>query len=252
MTAPDRDALAALTERVRTCADDLNTQDEATVRDELFLIASKMQALATPAAVTGDGEDYETRVDGERVRKDRWELGFRNIVTAMVGARTEFEIPDIVQRVREMVAASEGVQGCDCAASVDGDADQRRHSADCAVYDRHTKEDVQGGEAVVARLPVVDGKAIERAVMADTSRPCLYGVSGPCSHPNCLESHFKTLYDAAPTPPALPVVDEAEFAKLVLGFMQRHASTTILWKDMADLYLSRLAALRNDEQGDKS
>lgn len=39
----------------------------------------------------------------------------------------------------------------------------------------------------------VDGKAIERAVMADQDRPCLYGVMGPCFHPNCLEAHFDTL-----------------------------------------------------------
>lgn len=43
----------------------------------------------------------------------------------------------------------------------------------------------------------VDGKAIERAVMADRERPCLYGVVGPCQHPNCLESHYKTLYGEA-------------------------------------------------------
>ena len=45
-------------------------------------------------------------------------------------------------------------------------------------------------------LRVVVGKAIERAVLADHGRPCLYGVAGPCQHPNCLEAHFKTLYDA--------------------------------------------------------
>jgi hypothetical protein len=39
----------------------------------------------------------------------------------------------------------------------------------------------------------MDSKAIERAVMADNNRPCLYGVAGPCFHPNCLEAHFKTL-----------------------------------------------------------
>lgn len=38
-----------------------------------------------------------------------------------------------------------------------------------------------------------DGKAIERAVMADINRPCLYNVAGPCSHPKCLESHYQTL-----------------------------------------------------------
>ena len=44
----------------------------------------------------------------------------------------------------------------------------------------------------VVRTPL-DNKAIERAVMADHYRPCLYGIAGPCFHPNCLESHYKTL-----------------------------------------------------------
>jgi hypothetical protein len=35
-----------------------------------------------------------------------------------------------------------------------------------------------------------DAKRIERAVLADRERPCLYHMAGPCFHPNCLESHF--------------------------------------------------------------
>lgn len=31
---------------------------------------------------------------------ERWEIGFRNIVTILLGARTEFEIPDVVESVR--------------------------------------------------------------------------------------------------------------------------------------------------------
>jgi hypothetical protein len=43
----------------------------------------------------------------------------------------------------------------------------------------------------------IDAKAIERRVMADRDRPCLYGVMGPCFHPKCLEAHFKTLHAEA-------------------------------------------------------
>jgi hypothetical protein len=43
----------------------------------------------------------------------------------------------------------------------------------------------------------INGKAIERAVMEDKERPCLYRVMGPCQHPDCLEAHYKTLYEAA-------------------------------------------------------
>lgn len=42
---------------------------------------------------------------------------------------------------------------------------------------------------------IVDYKAIERAVMDDRDRPCLYGVMRPCFHPNCLSAHFDTLYE---------------------------------------------------------
>ena len=43
----------------------------------------------------------------------------------------------------------------------------------------------------------IDAKAIERAVVADRSRPCLFRVAGPCYHPKCLEAHYETLYREA-------------------------------------------------------
>jgi hypothetical protein len=43
----------------------------------------------------------------------------------------------------------------------------------------------------------VSGKEIERRVMVDEDRPCLYGIRGPCVHPNCLEAHFVTLRELA-------------------------------------------------------
>jgi len=47
-------------------------------------------------------------------------------------------------------------------------------------------------ECVVRDHPM-DCRALERAVMADRQRPCLYGVAGPCVHPKCLEAHYETL-----------------------------------------------------------
>lgn len=44
--------------------------------------------------------DYETRADGLRVRKDRWQTGMRNIATILTGPRKEFEIDDLVEKVR--------------------------------------------------------------------------------------------------------------------------------------------------------
>jgi hypothetical protein len=44
--------------------------------------------------------DFETRADGVRVRKDRWEVGMRNIAGILTGPRAGFEIEDIVEKVR--------------------------------------------------------------------------------------------------------------------------------------------------------
>lgn len=49
--------------------------------------------------------DFEIRADGKVVRKDRFEVGFRNIVSIMVGPRAEWEVSEIVEMVRELAAA---------------------------------------------------------------------------------------------------------------------------------------------------
>jgi hypothetical protein len=45
--------------------------------------------------------EYEIRHDGQRVRRDRWELGFRRIVSIVVGNRADFDIDAIVARVAD-------------------------------------------------------------------------------------------------------------------------------------------------------
>lgn len=46
-------------------------------------------------------DDYEFRDDGKIVRKDRFEVGMREIAYIGCGGR-EYEIPDIIERVRNM------------------------------------------------------------------------------------------------------------------------------------------------------
>jgi len=48
-----------------------------------------------------------------------------------------------------------------------------------------TKQDKQGKSFTQAD--------IDRAVMADSNRPCLFGVAGPCFHPKCLNAHYETI-----------------------------------------------------------
>lgn len=58
---------------------------------------------------------------------------------------------------------------------------------------------------------------IGRKVMEDHQRPCLFGVRGPCSHPKCLDAHYKTLWDAAAAREQPPVVYNIA-AELAAGF----------------------------------
>lgn len=63
-------------------------------------------------------EDLEFRDDGKIVRKDRWETGILDIRRALGDRRREFEIDDVVQAVKAMVATfpdlpEEGESDCD-------------------------------------------------------------------------------------------------------------------------------------------
>jgi hypothetical protein len=58
--------------------------------------------LRAPEFRDGEPGDYERRDDGKIVRKDRWEMGLRNVATIVVGARAAYEIPDVVDAVRHL------------------------------------------------------------------------------------------------------------------------------------------------------
>lgn len=55
----------------------------------------------------------------------------------------------------------------------------------------------ENGYKCVEECLVIDPKTIERAVMADQQRPCLYHIAPPCFHPKCLEAHYETLRQRA-------------------------------------------------------
>lgn len=52
-----------------------------------------------PEFMEANPEDYEFRADGEIVRKDRWEMGFRRIVSIAGCCSRDFEIDDVVATV---------------------------------------------------------------------------------------------------------------------------------------------------------
>jgi hypothetical protein len=53
-------------------------------------------------------EDYEFRDDGKIVRKDRWERAVRSVAFAIgFTGRKEWEIEDVVERVREIAGQEE-------------------------------------------------------------------------------------------------------------------------------------------------
>ena len=41
--------------------------------------------------------------------EERWETGFRNIVTTLIGARTEFDIHDVVKQVQAIIRSQKGI-----------------------------------------------------------------------------------------------------------------------------------------------
>jgi hypothetical protein len=57
-----------------------------------------------PEFIGKDPKDYEFRADGKVVRKDRWENAIHSIRGALGDCRREFEVGDIVDAVRALVA----------------------------------------------------------------------------------------------------------------------------------------------------
>jgi hypothetical protein len=57
-----------------------------------------------------DPADYEFRDDGKVVRKDRWEVGIRNIANILHADRDGWEINDIVWQVQAMIEDAREVQ----------------------------------------------------------------------------------------------------------------------------------------------
>lgn len=48
-------------------------------------------------------DEWETRADGVRVRKDRWEWAVRRIVALLWGNHQAFEVDEVVDAVRALV-----------------------------------------------------------------------------------------------------------------------------------------------------
>jgi hypothetical protein len=56
-----------------------------------------------PEFLDADPNDYEFRSDGKIVRKDRWEVGMRNIASILAfDAREGFEIEDVISCVKSL------------------------------------------------------------------------------------------------------------------------------------------------------
>jgi len=104
-----RDTYEKIISDMRERAADLSKQGKLASANAMDDWADRIAALTASPQAAPEDDEYEVRADGQRVRKDRWEAGFRSIVTYIVGPRTEFEIPDIVERVRQL--ASPRVQG---------------------------------------------------------------------------------------------------------------------------------------------
>jgi len=73
--------------------------------DGIKIDATDVMLLAEVAAALEQqqGDEYEVRADGKRVRKDRWQVGIRRIVALLWGNRKEFEIDEVVEAVCALV-----------------------------------------------------------------------------------------------------------------------------------------------------
>jgi hypothetical protein len=99
-------------------ADVLNSYEAETaaLRKKLVITCAQLAQANARAAVSGQSkpvealpmpeDDYETRDDGQRVRKDRWKTGIQNIVTILKGSRSGFEIDEVVEMVRKLAEFS--------------------------------------------------------------------------------------------------------------------------------------------------
>lgn len=59
--------------------------------------------LRHPDFARGEPDDYEFRDDGKIVRKDRWEMGIRQIASELGMSRQSWEISEVIDAVRALV-----------------------------------------------------------------------------------------------------------------------------------------------------
>lgn len=65
------------------------------------------QDFRRPEFINANPDDYEFRDDGAIVRKDRWENAVRSIRNRLGDYRREFEVSDVVEAVKALVASIE-------------------------------------------------------------------------------------------------------------------------------------------------
>lgn len=65
------------------------------------------QDFRKPEFVDENPDDYERRLDGKIVKKDRWKKFAHSVVNDVGMNVREFELPDVASKVRELVLDSE-------------------------------------------------------------------------------------------------------------------------------------------------
>lgn len=66
----------------------------------MIKVAVTERDFRRPEFLDANPEDYEFREDGKIVRKDRWERGIKRIVSIVGLNNREFEIDEVIERVR--------------------------------------------------------------------------------------------------------------------------------------------------------
>jgi hypothetical protein len=93
---------AALADALECLGIEASAMKEGVTVDALAELDGKLRRAEQEAARARIAGPDPHETPEQREHRLRWEIGFRNIVTILSGSRSEFEIPDIVEKVRAL------------------------------------------------------------------------------------------------------------------------------------------------------
>ncbi len=97
------EALAARVNAELGAAEDDVREALQSAQQEVLTLEARVRELASAPRPAESESPFETRADGQVVRKDRWETAFRAVASRFIGPREEFEVEPAMDRAIELV-----------------------------------------------------------------------------------------------------------------------------------------------------